>query len=126
MTKPDADLITPLPASDSGSAAVWASKRINPRPQSCLCLTCSGYPLNDDDDDGRCCIKSRRRTRRTRQKSSKSESESACLIVKFTEFIQTSSMSDENSQFGNYRSNFDFKAVFTEAKNKFYVFVNSF
>ena len=32
-------LITPLPASDSGSAAVWGSKRINPRPQSCLCLT---------------------------------------------------------------------------------------
>ena len=28
----------PLPA-DSGSAAVWGSKRINPRPQSCLCLT---------------------------------------------------------------------------------------
>ena len=28
-----------LPASDPGSAAVWCSKRINPRPQSCLCLT---------------------------------------------------------------------------------------
>ena len=26
-------------ASDSGSAAIWGSKRINPRPQSCLCLT---------------------------------------------------------------------------------------
>ena len=37
-----------LPASDPGSAAVWGSKRINPRPQSCLCLTCSGYPSNDD------------------------------------------------------------------------------
>ena len=31
--------ITPLPASDSGSSAAWSSKRINPRPQSCLCLT---------------------------------------------------------------------------------------
>ena len=49
--KLDAGLITPLPASDSGSAAVWGSKRINPMPQSCLCLTCSGYPSNDDDDD---------------------------------------------------------------------------
>ena len=39
MTKLDAGLITSLPASDSGSAAVWGSKRINPRPQSCLCLT---------------------------------------------------------------------------------------
>ena len=28
-----------------GSAAVWGSKRINPRPQSCLCLTWSGYTL---------------------------------------------------------------------------------
>ena len=51
MTKLDAGLITSLPASDSGSAAVWGSKRINPRPQSCLCLTCSGCPSNDDDDD---------------------------------------------------------------------------
>ena len=41
--------IASLPASDSGSAAVWGSKRINPRPQSCLCLTRSGYPLNDND-----------------------------------------------------------------------------
>ena len=40
-----------LPASDPGSAAVWDSKRINPRPQSCLCLTWSGYASNDDDDD---------------------------------------------------------------------------
>ena len=48
----DAGLITPLPASDSGSAAVWGSKRINPRPQSCLCLTWSGCSSNDDDDDG--------------------------------------------------------------------------
>ena len=47
----DAGLITSLPASDSASAAVWGSKRINPRPQSCLCLTWSGYPSNDDDDD---------------------------------------------------------------------------
>ena len=47
----DVGLITPLPASDSGNSAVWGSKRINPRPQSCLCLTCSGYPSNDDDDD---------------------------------------------------------------------------
>ena len=41
--------LTPLPASDSGSAAVWGSKRINPWPQSCLCLTWSGYPSNNDD-----------------------------------------------------------------------------
>ena len=51
MTKLDAGLMTSLPASDSGSTAVWGSKRINPRPQSCLCLTWSGYPSNDDDDD---------------------------------------------------------------------------
>ena len=51
MTKLDAGLMTSLPASDSGSAAVWGSKRINPQPQSCLCLTWSGYPLNEDDDD---------------------------------------------------------------------------
>ena len=50
MTKLDADLIKPLPASDLGSAAVWGSKRINTRSQSCLCLTWSGYPSNDDDD----------------------------------------------------------------------------
>ena len=43
MTKPDAGLITSLPASDSGSAAVCGSKKINPRPQSCLCVTLSGY-----------------------------------------------------------------------------------
>ena len=36
MTKLDASLITPLPASDSCSAAVWDSKRINCRPQSDL------------------------------------------------------------------------------------------
>ena len=35
--------MTSLPASDPGSAAVWGSKRINSRPQSCLCLTWSGY-----------------------------------------------------------------------------------
>ena len=51
MTKLIAGLITPLPASDSGSAAIWGSKRINPRPQSCLCPTWSGCPSNDDDDD---------------------------------------------------------------------------
>ena len=51
MTKLDTGLITSLPASDSGSAAVWGSKRINPRPQSCLCLTCSECPSNDDDDE---------------------------------------------------------------------------
>ena len=44
-------LMTSLPASDPGSAAVWGSKRINPRPQSCLYLTWRGYPSNDDDDD---------------------------------------------------------------------------
>ena len=50
MTKLDAGLITPLPVSDSGSTAAWGSKRINPRPQSCMCLTWSGYPSNEDDD----------------------------------------------------------------------------
>ena len=48
MTKLDAGLITPLPASDSGTAAVWGSKRINLRPRSCLCLTWSGCPSNDN------------------------------------------------------------------------------
>ena len=43
MTKLDAGLMTSLPASDPGSATVWGSKRINPLPQSCLCLTWSGY-----------------------------------------------------------------------------------
>ena len=43
MTKLDAGLITPLPASDPGSTAAWGSKRINPRPQSYLSLTWSGY-----------------------------------------------------------------------------------
>ena len=52
MTKLDAGLITSLPAFDPGSAAVWGSKRINPRPQFCLCLAWSGCPSNDDDDDG--------------------------------------------------------------------------
>ena len=32
-----------LPASDSGSAAARGNKRINPRLQSCLCLTWNGY-----------------------------------------------------------------------------------
>ena len=50
MTKLDAGLITPLPASDPGSAAVWGSKRINPRPQFCLCLAWGGCPSNDDDE----------------------------------------------------------------------------
>ena len=51
MTKLDAGLMTSLPASDPGSTAVWGSKRINPQPQSCLCLAWSGCPSNDDDDD---------------------------------------------------------------------------
>ena len=51
MTKLDAGLMTSLTAFDPGSAAVWGSKRINPRPQSCLCLTWSGYPSNNDDND---------------------------------------------------------------------------
>ena len=55
--KPDAGLITPLPTSDSGSAAVWGSKRIKPRPQSCLCLTWNGCPSNDDDNDDDCFYK---------------------------------------------------------------------
>ena len=42
MTKLDGGLTTSLPASDPGSAAAWGSKRINPRLQSCLCLTWSG------------------------------------------------------------------------------------
>ena len=50
MTNLNAGLITSLPASDSGGSAVWRSKRINPRPQSCLCLTWSGCPSNDDDE----------------------------------------------------------------------------
>ena len=50
MTKLDAGLMTSLPTSDPGSAAVWGSKRINPRPQSCLCLTWSGCPSNDNDE----------------------------------------------------------------------------
>ena len=45
-----AGLITPLPASDSGSTAAWGRKRINPRSQFCLSLTWSEYPSNDDDD----------------------------------------------------------------------------
>ena len=43
--------MTSLPASDPGSAAVWGSKRINSRPQFCLCLAWSGCPSNDDDDE---------------------------------------------------------------------------
>ena len=39
VTKPNAGLITSLPASDSGSTTAWDNKKINPRPQSCLCLT---------------------------------------------------------------------------------------
>ena len=46
--------MTSLPASDPGSAAVWGSKRINPRPQSCLCLTWSGpSPLQTTTTIGR-------------------------------------------------------------------------
>ena len=48
MTKLDAGLMTSLPAYDPSSAAVWGTKRINPQPQSCLCLTWSGYPSNND------------------------------------------------------------------------------
>ena len=51
LMKLDAGLITPLPAFDSGSATVWGSKRMNPWPQSCLCLTWSGCPSNNDDDN---------------------------------------------------------------------------
>ena len=51
----DETRVSPLPASDPGSAAVWGRKRINPRPQSCLCLTCSGYRSNDDDDESHHC-----------------------------------------------------------------------
>ena len=51
MTKLDAGSIISLPTSDSGSAAVWGSKRINPRPQFCLCVTWSGYPSNDKKED---------------------------------------------------------------------------
>ena len=51
MTKLDAGLITSLPASDPGSTAVWGSKRINPRPQFCLCLTWSGFPSNDEEEE---------------------------------------------------------------------------
>ena len=48
MAKLDAGLMTSLPASDPGSTTVSGSKRINPRPQSCLCLAWSGCPSNDD------------------------------------------------------------------------------
>ena len=51
MTKLDAGLITSLPTSDPGSAAVWGSKRINPRPQFCLCLAWSGCPSNDNNNN---------------------------------------------------------------------------
>ena len=51
MTKLDAGLMTSLPAPDPASASVWGSKRINPRPQSCLCLTWSGYPSNDEEEE---------------------------------------------------------------------------
>ena len=44
MTKPDAGSPPSLPASDPDSIAAWSSKRLNPRPQSCLCLTKSEYP----------------------------------------------------------------------------------
>ena len=44
LTVLDASLTTSLPASDPGSTTACGSKRINPRPQSCLCLTWSGCP----------------------------------------------------------------------------------
>ena len=40
----NAGLTTSLPASNLGSTAAWGGKRINPWPQSCLCLTWSGCP----------------------------------------------------------------------------------
>ena len=43
-----------MTVTDSGSAAVWGSKRINPRSQFCLCLTWNGCPSNDDDDKRQC------------------------------------------------------------------------
>ena len=49
--KLDAGLMTSLPASDPGSAAVWGSKRINPWPQPCMYLAWSGCPSNDDNDN---------------------------------------------------------------------------
>ena len=45
MTKFNAGLTTSLPASDPGSTTAWGSKRVNPRPQFCLCLTWSGCPF---------------------------------------------------------------------------------
>ena len=45
IEKLDTGLTTSLPASNPGSTAGWGSKRINPRPQSCLCLTWSGCPF---------------------------------------------------------------------------------
>ena len=51
MTKLDAGLTTSLPASDPGSTAAWGNKRINPRLQSCLCLTGVDALSNNDDDD---------------------------------------------------------------------------
>ena len=44
ITKLNAGLTTSPPTSDSGSARAWSTKRINPRLQSCLCLTWSGCP----------------------------------------------------------------------------------
>ena len=57
MTKLDAGLMTSLPAFDPGGAAVLGSKRINPRPQSCLCLTWNGCPSNDDNDEAGLALK---------------------------------------------------------------------
>ena len=42
MRKLNAGLMTSLPESDPRSTAAWGSKRIDPRPQSRLCLTWSG------------------------------------------------------------------------------------
>ena len=42
MTKLNAGLMTSLTASDPESTAAWGSKRIDPPPKSCLCLTWRG------------------------------------------------------------------------------------
>ena len=44
MTKLDVGSTPSLPASGPGSTKAWGCKRINPRPQSCLCPTTSGCP----------------------------------------------------------------------------------
>ena len=59
MTKPDVDLMTSLPACDSGSTAAWGSKRIKPRPQFCLCLTWCDTSPNDKEEEQLFLIKAR-------------------------------------------------------------------